>query len=803
MNPIRKFAFAFTFLLYLIPPLAFGNILSNQDSSNAKQESRGTMIKGTVSASASGEILVGVNVIVVGTQLGAASDENGAFTIKSIPPGSYEIRASMIGYEPHIQKLTLKERESITLKIQLNPTPVDLPGVEVIGSSPQVYQKIPGSGEVLGATALNKTSIVGVSVLRRVSGIHVKDEEGFGLRPSIGIRGLYPTRSTKILLLEDGVPFVQSPYGDPATYYHPPVSRFDRIEVLKGSGQVLFGPQTIGGVINYLTPKPPEHPAGSIKVLGGSRNYLFGEAGYGGQFGEFGFLSHYTHTQGKMALDNTSADIHDIVGKIDYTINQNTKLTIKGSYYKEISNATYAQLTQIEFDENPHGNPFVHDTMFSNRYAAHLSLDRRFGSGGPALTVNMYGYHFQRDWWRQGSNGGVNATPPVDTPGTRTVLNPNRDDGKNRKYWVWGIEPRMRLNHHAFGYLHETDFGARAHFEIQDRKQIMGNSPTARTGIAVEDNDRRTQAFSGFIQDRLFLGPDWTVSAGVRLENVHHQRINSLRSINASGATSITEWIPGVGTTYHASQYLTLYAGAHRGWSPPRVEDVISDVDGATTELESERSWNYELGARGTLVDGVDFHATLFRMDFENQIIPYSAAGGSGSTFTNSGKCIHEGIEFSGTANLSNLIQSDSNVLLDIAFTYLPVAQFDDNWTSGFDRKTNVKGNRVTYAPRQTATIGLSYLIAARFNTRLEAVHVGEQFSDDLNTIIPTPSGRQGLIPAATYWNFDASYSIESWNLTAIFSVKNLFDQLYIVDRSRGILAGSSRIIHSGLQWKF
>jgi Fe(3+) dicitrate transport protein len=795
MKNIRLFFFVTSFLLAESPEPALSKM-------NSKQDSTGTVVSGTVSASAPAEPLVGVNIIVTGTHYGAASDKNGKFTIKNIPPGSYEIRASMIGYDPHVKKITLRERESVNLDIQLNPTPVDLPGVEVIGSNPAVYQKIPGSGEVLGAAALRKTSIVGVSVLRKVSGVHVKDEEGFGLRPSIGIRGLYPTRSTKVLLLEDGVPFVQSPYGDPATYYHPPISRFERIEVLKGSGQVLFGPQTVGGVINYITPRPPEVPAGSLKIMAGNRNYLFGEVGYGAQYNTLGFLTHYSHTQGNLALDNTSTNIHDIVGKVALTLDGNSRLTVKGNYYNEVSNATYTQLTQIEFEENPHGNPFIHDTLFSNRVATQITYDHHFGNSGAALSTNVYGYNFNRDWWRQGNNGGVNATAPVDTPGTRTVLNPDRVDGKNRKYWVWGVEPRMRFNHHAFGYLHQTDFGVRAHYEIQDRKQILGNSPTARTGIAVEDNDRRTQAYSGFFQDRLFVRQDWTVSAGVRVENVHHQRLNRLRS-DASGATTITEWIPGIGTTYNPAESLTFYAGAHRGWAPPRVEDVISDVNGATTELEPEKSWNFELGARSTIVEGLDFHATVFKMDFENQIIPYSAAGGSGSTFTNSGKCVHEGFEMSGSADMRHLVHPDFNFLFDVAFTYLPVARFDDNWTSGFDRKTNVKGNRVTYAPRQTATVGISYLASDRFSARLEGVHVGEQFSDDLNTVTPTPSGRQGLIPASTYWNFDASYSIKPWNLTAILSVKNLFDNLYIVDRSRGILAGNSRLVHAGMQWEF
>jgi len=49
---------------------------------------------------------------------------------------------------------------------------------------------------------------------------------------------------------------------DNASYYHPPIDRFERIEILKGSEQIRFGPQTAGGVVNYITPVPSGAPAG-------------------------------------------------------------------------------------------------------------------------------------------------------------------------------------------------------------------------------------------------------------------------------------------------------------------------------------------------------------------------------------------------------------------------------------------------------------------------------------------------------------------------------------------------------------
>ena len=128
------------------------------------------------------------------------------------------------------------------------------PVITVIGDRIRL-DTIPGSATLLDAEVLTESRVFTINeAMRKVPGIVARDEEGFGLRPNLGVRGLNPTRSSKMLLLEDGIPIAYAPYGDNASYYHPPVNRFERIEVLKGSGQIAFGPHTVGAVVNYITP---------------------------------------------------------------------------------------------------------------------------------------------------------------------------------------------------------------------------------------------------------------------------------------------------------------------------------------------------------------------------------------------------------------------------------------------------------------------------------------------------------------------------------------------------------------------
>ncbi len=164
------------------------------------------------------------------------------------------------------------------------------------------------TGTITGTVVDSKTSdiLIGANeVFRNVPGVNVRDEEGQGLRPNIGIRGLDPTRSRKVLMLEDGVPIALAPYGEPELYYNPPIDRMKRIEILKGSGSILFGPQTVGDVINYITRQPPRIPTFSARIQGGSNDFYSGLFSYGGTWGDVGVDGQLTDIHQKGTTQST------------------------------------------------------------------------------------------------------------------------------------------------------------------------------------------------------------------------------------------------------------------------------------------------------------------------------------------------------------------------------------------------------------------------------------------------------------------------------------------------------------------
>lgn len=683
-----------------------------------------------------------------------------------------------------------------------------VPTIEVIGSSEQ-KARIGGAATVISDEQIQEARAFNVNdVLRLVPGLFPREEEGFGLRPNIGIRGLNPTRSTKVLLLEDGLPLSYSPYGDNASYYHPAIERFTGLEVLKGAAQIGFGPHTVGGVVNYLTPNPPTELAGKLRLAAGTDGYQqqygeignsFGEAGY-----ETGVLFQLVRKQAEGARDHMDFDVLDYNLKLVQQLGADHALTFKASRYDEDSDVPYSGLTLAEYEADPRFNPFINDNFQTEREGLSLVHSWQLATNAE-LDTAIYKTEFHRDWWRQSSNSGQRPNDSSD-PLCGGMANLNTtcgNEGRLRDYYVFGVEPRLKLSH-ALG---ELRAGLRYQEEQQDRLQINSDTPDGRTpGSSVngglrEDNERDTEAVAWFVENTFVIG-DWTVTPGVRHEDIEYDRSNNLSGV--SGSTSVTETLAGLGTTWQLGKHTVLFAGVHEGFSPPRVEDIISNSDGASVELDAEKSLNTELGIRHGNGDGWKVEAALFRLDFDNQIVPASVAGGVGATLTSAGETLHQGAELLLAYDHDVSFQhSNVNPFLRLAWTWVNDAEFRGTRTSSVTAGVDVSGNRLPYAPEHTLSLIGGVETGNGFHAQLELVFVDEMYTDDLNTEVVTANGQRGLIDDYTIYNLSVNYTLPNSDWTLFLAGKNLTDELYVVDMSRGLIPGMPRSWQAGVEWQF
>jgi Fe(3+) dicitrate transport protein len=678
---------------------------------------------------------------------------------------------------------------------QLQP---DSTAITIIGSRLD-QQRQPGSTAVVDEQAFENSRAFTVNeVLRKLPGVHVRDEEGFGLRPNISVRGLNPTRSTKVTLLEDGVPLAYAPYGDNASYYFPPVDRFTSVELVKGVGTLAYGPQTIGGVINFRTPMPARRPGGFVELKGGSRKLL--DAKVQASLGDFLFDA--TRKRGDGARDNTSSELTDLNVKGRFDLGGGHLLTAKLSHFIEDSVVTYSGLTEAELTLlGPRYNPFKNDAFEITRTGGSLTHRWAIG-GGRTLTTQAYAAYFDRDWWRQSStttDGQCGAAFSAARLAGRTVdVNTcNSNQGRLRAYVTYGLDSRLSTSYSVGGVTSLLDIGVKLHDENQKRLQVNTSSPTGRTGTVVENNIRDTRAYAAFVSNRIEFGENVVVTPIVRYESIENRRENRLTG--RVGSDTLSEWIPGIGASWKVTQTTTLFAGVHRGFAPPRTEDII-DGNGTSTEVGAERSLNTELGLRTETLDGMSAQVTLFNNRFDRLIAVGSIAGGS--TPLAEGEATFRGLELSGSwypqaGALKGWFST-------AALTWLPTAE----QTTAFRQVVNgnvvagsVAGNRQPYAPERLATVAVGY-DSEGWMVQLEGVHTSQQFSDFANTVAGSANGQAGIIGRHTIFNVAGHWSVNrSWLVYA--TVKNLQDDVYIVDRARGIQVGQPRLVQVGVRARF
>jgi len=678
--------------------------------------------------------------------------------------------------------------------IELNT--IDVMGESSILGSKNYQFKLPSSFNKIEQEELNDNHVMTTNeALRKLPGLVVRDEEGFGMRPNISIRGLNPTRSTKVTLLEDGIPLAYAPYGDNTSYYYPTIDRFSSIEVLKGAGQIKYGPQTIGGVINHITPPPPEKFGGFISYTGGNRDYLNTKINMGGS----GILFDYTFKKGDGARDNTNHNVDDLNFKIVRNLTEKQALTFRTNYFSEDSQVSYSGLTKLEY-ENFGGqyNPFKNDTFVTKRYGASLTHDWQVNQNLILLT-NIYYSYFDRDWWRQQSNsaaGNIAAGDGCSSVGSARIAGEriNSDDclgnqGRLRTYETFGVEPRLSMIH-DLGLL---ELSIRIHREQQDRRQINGSTPRAREGTLVENNYRETNAISGFVSNRFDFG-QFNITPAVRYEHIENERLNRLNG--ASGKNILHAWVPGISAGYSPNEQITYFAGVHKGFAPPRTEDLITNT-GGVVDVNKENSINHEIGLRAKPSSKTYIETTAFYNDFSNLIAVGSVA--SNLPALAQGKALFAGLEILGKYDFDNGFYSKA------AITWLPVAKQE----TPFRRVDNnsivansMEGKRQPYAPKETITAGLGFR-NHNWDGILELVHVGEQFADFAETKDVDNLGQNGEINSYTIFNTALNYKIPQYK-TSLFAVgKNIFDKEYIVDRTRGIITGMPALFQIGARIDF
>lgn len=693
---------------------------------------------------------------------------------------------------------------------------VEIDKLTVTGLLPDKLEAVPGSFSIIDENYLEeRRPISNIERLRTVPGLNVVPDGSMGFDTNIGIRGQNPRRSAKAMIMEDGMHLQLAPYGDPVVHYTTPSSVLDRVEVVKGAGQILYGPQTLGGAVNFVTKPVPRsgEVEGSITSAFGNQDYrmLDGTIGYGNDVGGFSFS--FNQNKGDGIYSDSEFDVKDYRFKGELDITERQTLRLKLVHTRDRRNQTEAYLTPFEYDRDPYSHPSIqNDEWEQDRDVVQI---QHVFQANDNFTLTSQAYY--TDTFRNGLRSTEENEGDLDVNGNITSLFRNcpgqggeevpagnvadvsQCAGRHapRQYYTRGLETRGDLSYSLFDLQHDAIFGVRYHEENIHRQEILSQSVAEREDYDlalannpgdVEEAYIRTNALSYYLQNTTYFG-NWSFTPGFRVEDVRTSENFFEGGVQENRESlSYTEFLPSFGVAWNGIANTTVFAGVHKGIAPARADREFSEDGG---RADPEESTLYELGFRSRYFNGISFESTLFHNDISNTLVDF------GDTFDNTGDSKQTGIEVAGRIDFGDIFDWTNNIYLSGAYTNLWTAEYED----GPDPTIN--GNRMQYAPEHMLNLDLGYEHQSGVNARIGVQHVSKQFVDDGNTRVEDVSGLQGTIPSFTIWNASVNYRVPNSGVTLFAAVENLFDKEYLVSRNEGKLAGRERLFFGGITYDF
>ncbi|MCM0204785.1 TonB-dependent receptor [Bacteroides fragilis] len=675
----------------------------------------------------------------------------------------------------------------------------------------------------LGYTDINR-------MLKAVPGVNMYEEDGFGLRPNISLRGTKAERSERISIMEDGVLAAPAPYSAPAAYYFPNVARMEAIEVLKGSSQVQYGPFTTGGAINLVSTPIPNNFSGKANISYGSKNTFKSHAAIGSNWKHFGYMVEYLRYQsdGFKRYEDYAAEgfkrndiIAKMVVKTDKVRGVNHALELKFGYAGENSDETYVGLSADDFKKTPFlryaGSQMDKLKTDHQQWVATYLLTF---SNKLKVTTNAYYNYFHRNWYKLNDvRAGITSkekisvadvlidpetniryfdilTGKTDREGEALLVRAN-----NRIYRSRGIQTRAEYRFNVKEFFFDLEFGLRYHADEEDRFQwddsySMKNKKMVlfMEGIHGTNANRVTSAnaLASYLLAKLRYNV-WTITAGLRYEDIDLLKKDYTKEdLARSGKVRIETpnharvLIPGIGVHYQLLPAASVFFGVHKGFAPPSAE----------LYQKPESSVNMELGTRVSIGK---FKAELigFYNNYSNMLgSDLAASGGSGTLEQfNVGEARVKGAEF--LVQYQPLPHTCSLRLpLQLSYTYT-----DTEMRNSFESHSwgnVVRGDEIPYIFKHALNmqLGIEY--------KWFYANIGARYNSDMRT-----SPGQGTIaerekvPANLILDASVNVLVNKY-LTLRLNAINLTNRVYLTSRHpAGLRAGHPFGIYAGANVQF
>ena len=674
----------------------------------------------------------------------------------------------------------------------------------VIGSKADI-PTLKGSGSVLDKSDLDKFYYTDINdILRQVPGVYVRPETGYGFFPNVSLRGIDPNRSAKITLMEDGIPTAPTPYADPSAYYAPTAGRMAGFEVLKGTSSLKHGPNTTGGVINYLSTPIPNQQLSHLRATYGTNNervahaYSGGRSDFGG--GKLGYLLelHDHRSDGFHALKSLNGapdrdapiERTDILLKLSYEFGEGDFLEFKAGRMDMDADVSYQGLSKADYATNPYQRYANTDTdnMDADQTRYYLRYNKEF-SDALSMSTTVFLNEFNRNWLKLAKVNGNKVGPGsvYANAADVNVLNGTaagtyQVKSNDRSYQSKGIlanfDYEVGINDIDVGFRYiEDDYDKNPYYTDKYTVTVAGSTTTRSKVVTAGSSNyayKNAEAFEAYIVDDIDFG-DLSLSPGVRYSSIDYA--------NGSNARSLDDVLIGLGGTYELSDTLGIFSGIHQGHTFPDAESV------ATNLLDQEESLSFEIGARGIFSE-VSFEVAYFNTQLKDMLVLSSLNSGElGSA--NIGEGSVDGLEVQLATDLGT--NGGFGIPVSASFTFTNT-EFESSTapTTGYLSGASA-GKEFPYVPDFMMNLR-GGLVFDKASTYLNLHYQGSSYTNGANT---SELNKYGSL------DWSAFYDV-SEGVTVFTKVTNLTDETYVQSMlPDGYRVGKPRTWSVGMSYDF
>jgi outer membrane receptor for ferrienterochelin and colicin len=541
----------------------------------ADSEATGS-ISGTVSDEKTKHPLFGANIMVKNTLLGASVDLNGTFLIVNLPPGMYEVEASMIGYKKSLKKsVQIIAGSETSLHFELESTVLQQPAMIVTATKrKQPIENAPTSIDVITMRDIQLRSVAKLDeVLQNIPGFGIIKGQ-IDLRGSTGFNW---SAGSRVLLMIDGHPFIS---GDSGSIHWDaiPVEEVESVEIVKGAGSALYGSNASGGMINIITKDPGTTPLTRLKLSWG----FYDEPAYPGWRWTDRFLTYRISELKKwdprhsLSFEQTSLSHSRQIGKAGLLLTFNRNRT--SGYQQNGHGSRWNVLCKTKIH-------LTHDKTLNitGNWAIdnHGDVIEWLGQSRPMeVSGDVLG-----DWVRsEKSNLTMTFKHTVNQKFAYTLKG-----NAYRGYWK---------NFYKDDSSHATTdrmiVEAQFDYLINDHALTFGTEITVHSTRAVIYGNQQVQDYSLYIEDELNFSPAWALTAGTRFDHHWVQNVASEQQLS-----------PRVGLVCRPREGTSFRMSGGYGFRAPSIAEVFANISTSGYHVvpnldlkEAERVWSYEIGVR-------------------------------------------------------------------------------------------------------------------------------------------------------------------------------------------------------------